>query len=45
MNACPEEVGHILCARDYMYVLRLNDPNLASLVPKSIWPGTDRGKM
>ena len=39
-----EEVGHIFCARDY--ALRLNGnncvfyvPNLASLVPKSIWPG------
>ena len=41
-----EEVGHIFCAREY--VLRLNGnncvfyvPNLASLIPKSIWPGTE----
>ena len=41
-----EEVGHIFCARDY--ALRLNGnncvfhvPNLASFVPKSIWPGTE----
>ena len=41
-----EEIGHIFCARDY--ALRLNGnncvfyvPNFASLVPKSIWPGTE----
>ena len=41
-----EEIGHIFCPRDY--ALRLNGnncvfyvPNLASLVPKSIWPGTE----
>ena len=41
-----EDVGHIFCAHDY--ALRLNGnncvfyvPNLASLVPNSIWPGTE----
>ena len=38
-----EEIGHILCARDY--VLCLNGNNcmfyVPNLVPKSIWPGTE----
>ena len=41
-----EEVGHIFYARDYALCLNGNNcvfyiPNLASLVPKSIWPGTE----
>ena len=42
----PEEVGHIFCARDYTQCLNGDNcvfyvPNLASLVPTSIWPGTE----
>ena len=44
-----EEVGHIFCARDYALGLNGKNcvfyvPNLASLVPKLIWPGTE-GKL
>ena len=43
-----EEVGHILFALDYELRLKGNNcvfyvPNLTSLVPTSIWPGT-KGK-
>ena len=48
LNVVSEQVGHIFCTRDYMYALRLNGnncvfyvPNLANLVPKPIWPGTE----
>ena len=41
-----EEVGHILCACDYAQRLNGDNcmfyvPNLASLVPTSVWPGTE----
>ena len=41
-----EEVEHIFCACDYALPLNGNNcvfyiPNLASLVPKSLWPGTE----